>query len=454
MAPLLLTIVTNRQQLNANEQNFEQLNSEMKTQSENYQRELLEITRIKEKLESILEKEIKQRTELEARNEQLAALSEEKQMEMDNVREVLRSKEEAIENLTHDMEITRTSHLNKEAQLTSANDHIQALSTQMVAMEEAHKSEVERLEIETRERLDQLGSAGEEMGRLQAELAELRAKLEEKEEMRKDHLEAIKSSKAEHNRASEELKSKVETTEKKLVEVEVRLEEEQKQSQQFLEDNMQQKANLEKLHHESAAARENSEVLLRETEAKLKASVEEAVELNGQISAYAEELRGTKEQEAEQNQKLQTCTTEIAGLTELVEELKAEKARIEELLRNVQETKDAQDTSFEALKSRASNVSLEHVAAMEKARLLEENNTRLQEEMDKVLEERRAVDEMLISMGSKEQELKLELLQERETVKELSDNWDKRKVEIETLENEKMELKAAMVSLEKRLGEE
>ena len=119
----------------------------------------------------------------------------------------------------------------------------------------------------------------------------------------------------------------------------------------------------------------------------------------------------------------------------------------------MQETKDAQDTSFEALKSRASNVSLEHVAAMEKARLLEENNTRLQEEMDKVLEERRSVDEMLISMGSKEQELKLELLQERETVKELSDNWDKRKVEIENLEKEKMELKTAMMSLEKRLGE-
>ena len=163
----LADIETNRQQLNTNEQNFEQLNSEMKTQSENYQRELLEITRIKEKLESSLEKEIKQRTELEARNKQLTALSEEKRTEIDNVREMLRSKEEAIENLTHDMEITRTSHLNKEAQLTSANDHIQALSTQMVAMEEAHKSEVERLEIETRERLDQLGSAGEEMGRLQ-----------------------------------------------------------------------------------------------------------------------------------------------------------------------------------------------------------------------------------------------------------------------------------------------
>ena len=38
---------------------------------------------------------------------------------------------------------------------------------QMGAMEEAHKIEVERLEIETRERLDQLGSAGEEIGRLQ-----------------------------------------------------------------------------------------------------------------------------------------------------------------------------------------------------------------------------------------------------------------------------------------------
>ena len=109
--------------------------------------------------------------------------------------------------------------------------------------------------------------------------------------MSKDHLEAIESSKAEHNRVSEELKFKVETTEKKLVEVEVKLEEERKRNQQLMEDNMQQKANLEKLNQESAAAQENSEVLLRETEAKLKASIEEAVELNGQISAYAEELR-------------------------------------------------------------------------------------------------------------------------------------------------------------------
>ena len=61
-------------------------------------------------------------------------------------------------------------------------------------------------------------------------MAELRAKLEEKEEMCKNHLEAMESSKAEYNRVGEELKSKVETAEKKLVEVEVKLEEEQKQS--------------------------------------------------------------------------------------------------------------------------------------------------------------------------------------------------------------------------------
>ena len=163
----LADLETKGQQLNTKEQNFEQLNSEMKTQSENHQRELLEITRVKEELESSLEREVKQRTELEARNEQLAASFEEKQRESDDVREKFKSKEEAFENLTHDMEVTRTSHLNKEAQLTIANDHIQALSTQMGAMEEAHKIEVERLEIETRERLDQLGSAGEEIVRLQ-----------------------------------------------------------------------------------------------------------------------------------------------------------------------------------------------------------------------------------------------------------------------------------------------
>ena len=120
----LADLETKGQQLNTNEQNFEQLNSDMKTRSENHQRELLEITRVKEELESSLEKEIKQRTELEAHNEQLTASSQEKQRETDNVREKLKSKEEAIENLTHDMEITRTSHLNEEAQLTTANDHI------------------------------------------------------------------------------------------------------------------------------------------------------------------------------------------------------------------------------------------------------------------------------------------------------------------------------------------
>ena len=79
--------------MNTKEQNFEQLNSEMKTQSENHQRELLEITRVKEELESSLEREVKQRTELEARNEQLAASFEEKQRESDDVREKFKSKE-------------------------------------------------------------------------------------------------------------------------------------------------------------------------------------------------------------------------------------------------------------------------------------------------------------------------------------------------------------------------
>merc|ERR1712130_89452 len=69
----------------------------------------------------------------------------------------------------------------------------------------------------------------------------------------------------------------------------------------------------------------------------------------------------------------------------------------------------AQDTCFEALKTRISHVSLEHVAAMEKVRLLEENNTRLQDEMGKMLEER----------GSRERKLKLELEHEKSTVKEL-----------------------------------
>merc|ERR1719500_2700463 len=209
---------------------------------------------------------------------------------------------------------------------------------------------------------------------------------------------------------------------------------------------------IKSLHEELATVKESNEIL-EELQAKLRSSADEVTELNGQVSAYAEELRGTKEREAEQTQKLQAGALELVAKDEKIQELMVEKESIQELLKTVQETKEAQDTSFEALKTRTSHVSLEHVATMEKARLLEENNTKLQEEMDRVVEERKSVDEMMIRMGSKEQELQLELQQEKETVKELSENWDKRGLEIEALEKEKTELRGAIDELEKKVEE-
>ena len=296
-------VKTIQQQLNTTVGDLEVLTSQMKDDMEEHLRQIGEIQSCKEKVEAQLEEEISQRVQLEALKVQLTGFYEEKQAENEKMKEEVRWKDEEIENLTHDMEITRTSHLNKEALLTSSNDRIQALTVQMGAVEESHRCEVEKLEAEGRERLDQLGSAGEEMGRLQTEVAELKTEMERREELCKEHMEAFN--------------------------------------------------------------RRNAEA--------------------------------------------------------------------------------------EALKTRTSHVSLEHVAAMEKARLLEENNTRLQEEMDKVEEERASVDEMMIRMGAKEQELHLELQQEKETVRELSENWDKRGLEIEVLEKEKTELRQDKENLERQL---
>merc|ERR1719239_1326688 len=130
-------VKTIQQQLNTTVGDLEVLRSEMKDETEKHLRHVEEIQASKEKAEVQLEEEVSRRVQLEALKEQLAGRYEDKQ--------------EEIENLTHDMEITRTSHLNKEALLTSSNDRIQALTVQMGAVEESHRCEVEKLEAEGRQ---------------------------------------------------------------------------------------------------------------------------------------------------------------------------------------------------------------------------------------------------------------------------------------------------------------
>ena len=435
-----------KQQLYTTVEEVEHLRSQNEEKTQKSLREVGEIKTAKKNIEAQLDEAIAERDQLEAFKVELTKSSDEKQAENEEVKQQLRMKEEEIENLTHDMEITRTSHLNKEALLTTANDRIQFLTAQMGAIEDSHRSEVERLEAEGRERLDQLGSAGEEMGRLQAEVAELKAELQRREELCKEHMESLDRLRTDEEAIRVEMKSKLEILENKLIVAQEQLEKEEKKCTDISETVKEHESEIKSLHEELATVKESNEIL-EELQAKLRSSADEVAELNGQVSAYAEELRGTKEREVEQTQKLQAGVLEMAAKEEMVRQLIVEKE-------SLQEIKDARDTSFEALQTRTSHVSLEHVAAMEKVRLLEENNARLQEEMDKAVEERKSVDEMMIRIGSKEQELQLELQQEKETVVELSNNWDKRRLEIESLEKEKEELSSTIQELQKKLEEE
>lgn len=95
----------------------------------------------------------------------------------------------------------------------------------------------------------------------------------------------------------------------------------------------------------------------------------------------------------------------------------------------MRETKEAQDTSFNALKTRTSAVSLGHTAVVQVTALLEENNARLQEELDHKVVERKQVDEM-IGMGQAQQDLRMEKQKDQETIEELEANCDKRGAEV------------------------
>ena len=255
---------TTKQQLNTTVEDVELLRSQMKDEAERHLREVAEIGSNKEKAEARLEEEVSQRVQLEALKVELTGRLEEKQAESEETMKQLKLKDEEIENLTHDMEITRTSHLNKEALLTSSNDRIQALTAQMEAMEDNHRCEVEKFEEDGRKRLDQLGAAGEEMGRLQAEVAELKAEMERREELCKEHLEAFERQKAEEENLKVERKANLELLEKRLVEAEDLLEKEKNLSTTACENTKELDGIIRSLNEKLAAAKENKETLERD----------------------------------------------------------------------------------------------------------------------------------------------------------------------------------------------
>ena len=130
---------TAKQQLNTTVGDIEQLRTQMKDEAESHLRQVAEVQSDKEKVEAQLDGEVGQRMQLEELKVELLSRLEEKQAENEETKKQLLLKDEEIETLTHDMEIQRTSHLNKDALLTSSNDRIQALTAQMATMEENYR---------------------------------------------------------------------------------------------------------------------------------------------------------------------------------------------------------------------------------------------------------------------------------------------------------------------------
>ena len=279
-----------KQQLNTTVDDVELMRSQMKGEVERHLSEVAEIQSNMEKVEVRLEEEVSQRVLLEALKVELTGRLEEKQAESEDSKKQLRLKDEEIENLTHDMEITRTSHLNKEALLTSSNDRIQALTAQMGAMEDNHRCEVEKFEVEGRKRLDQLGSAGEEMGRLQAEVAELKAEMERREELCKEHMEAFNRRNAEAEHMKEGMSSKVELLEKRLGDVEDLLKEEEKKLKETQEVSKEHEDNIRSLKQELVAAKEIKEQVQegKQRQADLEAELEQLSTSKAEMSVQME----------------------------------------------------------------------------------------------------------------------------------------------------------------------
>ena len=72
--------------------------------------------------------------------------------------------------------------------------------------------------------------------------------------------------------------------------------------------------------------------------------------VNGEVTAYAETLKEARAKVTEMAKKAEDAMEELAAAKKQLEAKEAEKSELEITLANVQETKEAQNSSFEALK--------------------------------------------------------------------------------------------------------
>jgi len=329
---------------------LEKCRVELEQRSENFVRDMASADERLESLQNEKFESLEKIDEIEAEKKSLSAdngLLEAKvssyEEHIENLGAQIVEKEASIENLTNHMETQRNHHLNKDAELTSANDKITNLEKKLVsktqeavaavhgedskskeaAMMQAsieQKSqllmelqaaftqkclEMQEKEQELETRIEQLGNAGDQMGRLNAELAEAKDDIENKEletgklkiklEDKQSELQEVVSKATELAVTIENLSDKIQHHERELT-VNVSSSDLKKQESVCKIKELESKL----------AASEESNIELEEEMIRIKEEAEkyaakqerERQDLDHNLTAYAEQLRDVKKQES------------------------------------------------------------------------------------------------------------------------------------------------------------
>jgi len=275
---------------------------------------------------------------------------------IENFEAQIKEKEANIEQLTNYMETQRNHHLNKDAELITANDKIGKLEKELVCkiqevasavqnqhreskesallqatMEETNlelatvRRDLEQRSLELREkeqelekRIEQLGAAGEQMGRLNAELAESKDNLENKELETKELETKLSDKQTELDEVVEKAKllavtieslsDKVQSHEQELTE---KASSSDLKKQEFLSNIKELESKLTDCEESNTELKNRIDTLKDEAVQCESKHKEECLALNENLTAYAEELREVKKQESELIQEKEKLEAEI-----------------------------------------------------------------------------------------------------------------------------------------------
>jgi len=299
-----------------------------------------------------------------------------------NLESQIVEKEASIENLTNHMETQRNHHLNKDAELTTANDKIADIEKKLIlktqeavnavhghdtkaketealraAIEEKDGEvlrvrtaleqkchEMQEKEQELESRIEQLGKAGELLGKLNADLAEVKDNLENKE-LETDKLQTkLTDKQTELDKVVEKatlLASTIENLSEKIQSHEQELTENASTSdlkkQEFVYKIKELESKLSDCEESNSALNVQIKTLAEEAAKEASNHEEERRLLDENLTAYAEQLRDVKKQEArllEEKERLQ------GEISKVKQELECKITGCDEHLRKIEELQE------------------------------------------------------------------------------------------------------------------